>query len=105
MIKDNNSKELNKIYLPMYFNEPISSLQCCFEDVKYAYLLDRAYEYGRRVNVNLNLVKNAPFNSFIPDFVSKNGMLNKIERSLFSNTGQFPITRCHMELDVSKDSG
>ncbi len=26
MIKDNISKDLNKIYLPMYFNEPISSL-------------------------------------------------------------------------------
>jgi hypothetical protein len=45
MIKDNISKDLNKVYLPMYFNEPNSSLQWCFDAVEYAYLLDRAYEY------------------------------------------------------------
>jgi hypothetical protein len=41
----------------------------------------------------------------IPDFVSKNGLLNKSEGSLFSNAGQFPITGYHKELDVSKESG
>ncbi|CAM6008123.1 unnamed protein product [Sphagnum balticum] len=50
MIKDNIGKDLSKVCLPVYFNEPISSLQRCFEDVEYAYLLDRAYEYGRRGN-------------------------------------------------------
>jgi hypothetical protein len=64
MIKENNGKDLSQINLPMYFNEPISSLQWCFEDVEYAYLLDHAYEYGRRVSVNLNLVKDASFNSY-----------------------------------------
>jgi hypothetical protein len=34
----------------------------------------------------------------IPDFVSKNGLLNKIERNLFSNTSQFPIIGYHKEL-------
>ncbi len=51
MIKDNIGKDLTKVCLPVYFNEPISSLQRCFEDVEYSYLLDRAYEYGKRVRV------------------------------------------------------
>lgn len=49
MIKDNIGKDLTKVCLPVYFNEPISSLQRCFEDVEYSYLLDRAAEHGRRV--------------------------------------------------------
>ena len=49
MIKDNIGKDLTKVCLPVYFNEPISSLQRCFEDVEYSYLLDKAAEYGRRV--------------------------------------------------------
>jgi hypothetical protein len=49
MIKDNIGKDLGKVCLPVYFNEPISSLQRCFEDVEYSYLLHRAYEYGKRV--------------------------------------------------------
>lgn len=49
MIKDNVGKDLTRICLPVYFNEPISSLQKCFEDLEYSYLLDRAYEYGKMV--------------------------------------------------------
>lgn len=49
MIKDNIGKDLTKVCLPVYFNEPISSLQRCLEDVEYSYLLDRAAEYGKRV--------------------------------------------------------
>ncbi|CAK9234241.1 unnamed protein product [Sphagnum troendelagicum] len=45
MIKDNIGKDLSKICLPVYFNEPISSLQRCPEDVDYSYLLHHAYEY------------------------------------------------------------
>ncbi len=104
MIKDNIGKDLSKVCLPVYFNEPISSLQRCFEDVEYAYLLDRAYEYGRRVSVNLNLVKNASFSSY-SRFCLQNGLLDKSEGSLFSSAGQFPITGYHKELDVSKESG
>ncbi len=104
MIKNNIGKDLNKVYLPMYFNEPISSLQQCFEDVEYAYMLNRAYEYGKKVSVNLNPVKNASFSSYYR-FISKNGLLDKIERSLFSNIGQFPINGYHKELDVNKESG
>lgn len=50
MIKDNIGKDLTKICLPVFFNEPLSSLQKCFEDLEYSYLIDRAYEYGRRVS-------------------------------------------------------
>lgn len=42
MIKDNVGKDLTRVCLPVYFNEPLSSLQKCFEDLEYLYLLDRA---------------------------------------------------------------
>lgn len=51
MIKDNIGKDLTKVCLPVYFNEPISSLQKCYEDLEYSYLLDRAYEWGKRVSL------------------------------------------------------
>jgi hypothetical protein len=51
MIKDNIGKDLTKICLPVYFNEPLSSLQKCFEDLEYSYLLDRAHEWGKRVRM------------------------------------------------------
>jgi hypothetical protein len=49
MIKDNIGKDLTKVCLPVYFNEPLSSLQKCYEDLEYSYLIDRAYEWGKRV--------------------------------------------------------
>ena len=49
MIKDNVGKDLTRVCLPVYFNEPLSSLQKCCEDLEYSYLLDRAYEYGKAV--------------------------------------------------------
>lgn len=49
MIKDNVGKDLTRVCLPVYFNEPLSSLQKCFEDLEYSYLLDQAYEYGKMV--------------------------------------------------------
>lgn len=51
MIKDNIGKDLTKICLPVYFNEPLSSLQKCYEDLEYSYLIDRAYEWGKRVSL------------------------------------------------------
>lgn len=51
MIKDNIGKDLTKICLPVYFNEPLSSLQKCFEELEYSYLVDRAYEWGKRVSL------------------------------------------------------
>jgi hypothetical protein len=50
MIKDNIGKDLTKVCLPVYFNEPLSSLQKCFEEMEYSYLLDQAYEWGKRVS-------------------------------------------------------
>ncbi|KAG5035842.1 hypothetical protein JHK87_010752 [Glycine soja] len=47
IIKDNIGKDLTKVCLPVYFNEPLSSLQKCFEDLEYSYLLDQAYEWGK----------------------------------------------------------
>ncbi|THG09127.1 hypothetical protein TEA_006366 [Camellia sinensis var. sinensis] len=47
IIKDNVGKDLTRVCLPVYFNEPISSLQKCFEDLEYSYLLDSAYEHGK----------------------------------------------------------
>jgi len=37
MIKDNIGKDLTSVYLPVYFNESISSLQKCFEDLEYSW--------------------------------------------------------------------
>lgn len=61
LIKDNIGKDLTRVCLPVYFNEPISSLQKCFEDLEYSYLLDRAYEWGRRGNSLLRLLHVAAF--------------------------------------------
>jgi len=71
MIKDNIDKDINKVHLLMYLNEPISSLQWCFEDVEYAYLFNHAYEYGKRVSVNLNPMKNASFSSCSKFYLQK----------------------------------
>lgn len=49
MIKDNIGKDLTKVCLPVFFNEPLSSLQRCFEEFEYSYLLDQAYEWGKSV--------------------------------------------------------
>ncbi|KAK1433327.1 hypothetical protein QVD17_10237 [Tagetes erecta] len=61
MIKDNIGKDLTKVCLPVYFNEPISYLQKCFEDLEYSYLLDRAYEWGKRGNSLMRILNVAAF--------------------------------------------
>ncbi|KAH6782725.1 binding protein 1C [Perilla frutescens var. hirtella] len=61
MIKDNIGKDLTKVCLPVYFNEPLSSLQKCFEDVEYSYLLDRAYEWGKKGNSLMRILNIAAF--------------------------------------------
>lgn len=53
IIKDNIGKDLTRVCLPVYFNEPLSSLQKCFEDLEYSYLLDQAYEHGNKVCNNV----------------------------------------------------
>ncbi|KAH9664733.1 PH domain-containing protein [Citrus sinensis] len=61
MIKDNIGKDLTKVCLPVYFNEPISSLQKCFEELEYSYLLDRAYEWGKQGNSLMRILNIAAF--------------------------------------------
>ncbi|KAJ0971624.1 hypothetical protein J5N97_019583 [Dioscorea zingiberensis] len=61
MIKDNIGKDLTKVCLPVYFNEPLSSLQKCFEDLEYSYLIDRAYEWGRKGNSLMRMLNVAAF--------------------------------------------
>lgn len=57
LIKDNVGKDLTRVCLPVYFNEPISSLQKCFEDFEYSYLLDQAYSHGKAVRVMMTCFK------------------------------------------------
>ncbi|XP_047340957.1 oxysterol-binding protein-related protein 1C-like isoform X2 [Impatiens glandulifera] len=61
MIKDNIGKDLTKVCLPVYFNEPLSSLQKCFEDLEYSYLIDRANEWGKRGNNLMRILNVAAF--------------------------------------------
>lgn len=61
MIKDNIGKDLTRVCLPVYFNEPISSLQKCFEDLEYSHLLDQAYEHGKAGNSLMRILKVAAF--------------------------------------------
>ncbi|KAJ3681875.1 hypothetical protein LUZ60_014448 [Juncus effusus] len=61
MIKDNVGKDLTRVCLPVYFNEPLSSLQKCFEDLEYSYLLDRAYEFGKQGNSLMRILNVAAF--------------------------------------------
>ncbi|XP_047319926.1 oxysterol-binding protein-related protein 1C-like [Impatiens glandulifera] len=61
MIKDNIGKDLTKVCLPVYFNEPISSLQKCFEDLEYSYLIDRANEWGKKGNSLMRILNVAAF--------------------------------------------
>ncbi|XP_022737011.1 oxysterol-binding protein-related protein 2A-like isoform X2 [Durio zibethinus] len=61
MIKDNVGKDLTRVCLPVYFNEPISSLQKCFEDLEYSFLLDRAYKHGKEGNSLQRILNVAAF--------------------------------------------
>ncbi|KAJ1257440.1 hypothetical protein BS78_K015900 [Paspalum vaginatum] len=48
IIKENIGKDLSGVCLPVYFNEPLSSLQKCFEDLEYSYLVDHALQWGEQ---------------------------------------------------------
>ncbi|KAI4372455.1 hypothetical protein MLD38_010682 [Melastoma candidum] len=50
LIKDCVGKDLTRVCLPVYFNEPISSLQKCFEEFEYSHLLDQAHTHGKAGN-------------------------------------------------------
>ncbi|WOH08195.1 hypothetical protein DCAR_0727632 [Daucus carota subsp. sativus] len=61
IIKDNIGKDLSGVCLPVYFNEPLSSLQKCFEDLEYSYLVDRALEWGKQGNELMRVLNVAAF--------------------------------------------
>ncbi|KAJ6951310.1 hypothetical protein NC653_040650 [Populus alba x Populus x berolinensis] len=61
MIKDDIGKDLTRVCLPVYFNEPISSLQKCFEDLEYSFLLDRANEFDKMGNSLMRALNVAAF--------------------------------------------
>ncbi|KAG0520748.1 hypothetical protein BDA96_08G100800 [Sorghum bicolor] len=50
IIRENIGKDLSGVCLPVYFNEPLSSLQKCFEDLEYSYLVDHALHWGKQVS-------------------------------------------------------
>ncbi|KAH9621255.1 hypothetical protein KSS87_010068 [Heliosperma pusillum] len=84
MIKDNVGKDLTRVCLPVYFNEPISSLQKCCEDMEYSDLLDRAYEYGKVGNSLMRIVNVAAFS--VSGYASTEGRLCKPFNPLLGET-------------------
>lgn len=60
IIKENIGKDLSGVCLPVYFNEPLSSLQKCFEDLEYSYLVDRALEWGKQVFILTRIASMVP---------------------------------------------
>ncbi|KAK9716413.1 hypothetical protein RND81_06G231200 [Saponaria officinalis] len=84
MIKDNVGKDLTRVCLPVYFNEPISSLQKCCEDMEYSDLLDRAYEYGKAGNSFMRIVNVAAF--AVSGYASTEGRLCKPFNPLLGET-------------------
>ncbi|XP_027367707.1 oxysterol-binding protein-related protein 1C-like isoform X2 [Abrus precatorius] len=84
MIKDNIGKDLTKVCLPVYFNEPLSSLQKCFEEMEYSYLLDQAYEWGRRGNSLMRILYVAAF--AVSGYASTEGRICKPFNPLLGET-------------------
>ncbi|XP_023548282.1 oxysterol-binding protein-related protein 1C-like [Cucurbita pepo subsp. pepo] len=84
MIKDNIGKDLTKICLPVFFNEPLSSLQKCFEDLEYSYLIDRAHEWGRRGDSLMRILNVAAF--AVSGYASTEGRICKPFNPLLGET-------------------
>ncbi|KAL8167024.1 hypothetical protein V2J09_008523 [Rumex salicifolius] len=84
MIKDNIGKDLTKVCLPVYFNEPISSLQKCFEEFEYSYLLDRANEWGKKGNSLMRILNVAAF--AVSGYASTEGRICKPFNPLLGET-------------------
>ncbi|KAI4366584.1 hypothetical protein MLD38_022445 [Melastoma candidum] len=84
MIKDNIGKDLTKVCLPVFFNEPLSSLQKCFEDLEYSFLLDRANEWGRKGNSLMRILNVAAF--AISGYSSTDGRMCKPFNPLLGET-------------------
>ncbi|XP_044965339.1 oxysterol-binding protein-related protein 1C-like [Hordeum vulgare subsp. vulgare] len=90
MIKDNIGKDLTKVCLPVYFNEPLSSLQKCFVDLEYSYLIDRAYEWGKRGDSLMRILSVAAF--AVSGYASTDGRSCKPFNPLLGETyeGDYP---------------
>lgn len=84
MIKDNIGKDLTRVCLPVYFNEPLSSLQKCFEELEYSYLLDRAYNYGKAGNSLMRILNVAAF--AVSGYASSDGRHHKPFNPLLGET-------------------
>lgn len=84
MIKDNIGKDLTKVCLPVYFNEPLSSLQKCFEEMEYSYLLDQAYEWGKRGDSLMRILFVAAF--AVSAYASTEGRICKPFNPLLGET-------------------
>lgn len=84
MIKDNIGKDLTKVCLPVYFNEPLSSLQKCFEEMEYSYLLDQAYEWGKRGDRLMRILYVAAF--AVSAYASTEGRICKPFNPLLGET-------------------
>nr|XP_016472418.1 PREDICTED: oxysterol-binding protein-related protein 1B-like isoform X2 [Nicotiana tabacum] len=84
MIKDNIGKDLTKVCLPVFFNEPLSSLQRCFEDFEYSYLLDQAYEWGKTGNSIMRILSIAAF--AVSGYASTDGRIYKPFNPLLGET-------------------
>ncbi|KAJ7568043.1 hypothetical protein O6H91_01G016300 [Diphasiastrum complanatum] len=61
LIKDNIGKDLTRVCLPVYFNEPISTLEKIFEDFEYSFLLDQAWQWGKQGNSLMRILNVAAF--------------------------------------------
>jgi hypothetical protein len=84
MIKDNIGKDLTKVCLPVYFNEPLSSLQKCFEEMEYSHLLDQAYEWGKRGDSLMRILYVAAF--AVSAYASTEGRICKPFNPLLGET-------------------
>ncbi|CAN4084352.1 unnamed protein product [Withania somnifera] len=84
MIKDNIGKDLTKVCLPVFFNEPLSSLQRCFEEFEYSYLLDQAYEWGKTGNSIMRILSIAAF--AVSGYSSTDGRMYKPFNPLLGET-------------------
>ena len=77
-------KDLNRFGVPVYFNEPISSLQKFCEPFQYAYLLNSA---AKEPNPYIRLAKSAVF--CIGQFVINNGRTAKFFNPLLYETYEY----------------
>ena len=58
IIKEAIGKDLSKVCLPVYFNEPLSALQKSSEDLEYCELLDK-------VSLHIHFLSAAGLNSYM----------------------------------------